>query len=206
MPANNMVFIVDDDAGVRNSLAFLLRSAGYEVEVFASATAFLGAYQPGRGGCLLLDVQMKPMSGSDLQQELNRRGWRIPVIFISGHATVPLAIAAIKAGAFDLLEKPFEGEGLLDCVRRALDRGDAAHGDRVLRVQLEQHLASLTAREREVLDLVADGLPSKLIARRLGISFRTVDVHRAHLMQKLQARSPADLIRFAMIVRSDPPR
>lgn len=199
---DNTILVVDDDAAVRNGLKFLLHSLGYVAEVFGSAQALLSAYDPERGGCILLDVQMPSMTGPELQQELNRRGWSIPVIFITGHGTIPLAIEAIKAGAFDLIEKPLQEEQLLDCIRRALAPPDRSNGDRILRAQLRARAASLTRREREVLALIAASGTSKVIARQLGISFRTVETHRAHIITKLHARGPADLIRFALIIES----
>ena len=196
------VFVVDDDAAVRKGLSFLLRAAEYTVEAFSSVLSFLEGYDPRRGGCLLLDVQMPRMSGVELQQQLNVRGWRIPVIFITGHGTVSLAIAAIKAGAFDFLEKPLREDALLECIERALNWNDTAHEGRLERAQLEARAALLTEREREVLDLVAAGEPNKIIARHLGISFRTVELHRAHIIEKLQARSLSDLIRMAIITKA----
>src|SRR5271167_2466822 len=198
------VFVVDDDAAVRQGLRFMLRAAGYSVEAFPSARSFLEDYDPRRGGCLLLDVQMPQISGLELQQRLNVRGWRVPVIFITGHGTVSLAIAAIKAGAFDFVEKPLREEALLECIERALNWHDTAHEERLERAQLEARAASLTEREREVLDLVATGEPNKIIARHLGISFRTVELHRAHIIEKLQARSLSDLIRMAIIMKARP--
>jgi two-component system, LuxR family, response regulator FixJ len=198
------VFIVDDDAAVRKGLAFSLRAAGYAVEAFPSALAFLEGYDPGRGGCLLLDVQMPGMTGVELQEQLNVRGWRIPVIFITGHGTVALAVAAIKAGAFDFIEKPLREETLLESIERALNWNDTAHAERLARAQLQAHAALLTEREQEVLDLVAAGEPNKIIARHLGISFRTVELHRAHILEKLQARSSSDLIRMAIILKTRP--
>jgi FixJ family two-component response regulator len=198
------VFVVDDDSAVRRGLRFLLRSAGYTVEAFPSALSFLQGYDPRQCGCLLLDVHMPQMTGLELQQQLNVRGWRIPVIFITGHGTVSLAIAAIKAGAFDFIEKPLREEMLLDCVERSLHRNDVAHEERLQRAQLEARAALLTSREREVLELVAAGEPSKIIARHLGISFRTVELHRAHIIEKLQARSLSYLIRMAIIIKTHP--
>ena len=198
------VFVVDDDAAVRKGLTFLLRAAGYTVEAFPSALSFLEDYDPRRGGCLLLDVQMPRMTGVELQQQLNVRGWRIPVIFITGHGTVSLAIAAIKAGAFDFVEKPLREEALLECIERSLNWNDTAREERLERAQLQARAALLTEREREVLDLVAAGEPNKIIARHLGISFRTVELHRAHIIEKLQARSLSDLIRMAIIMKARP--
>ena len=182
----------------------MLRAAGYTVEAIPSALSFLEDYNPRRGGCLLLDVQMPQMSGLDLQQQLNVRGWRIPVIFITGHGTVSLAIAAMKAGAFDFIEKPLREDALLESIERALHWNDRACEERLERATLQLRAALLTLREREVFELVATGEPNKVIARRLGISFRTVELHRAHISEKLQARSLSDLIRMGLIINSDP--
>jgi two-component system, LuxR family, response regulator FixJ len=203
MPAKT-VFVVDDDAAVRQGLRFLLRASGYTVEAFPSALSFLADYNPRRGGCLLLDVQMPRMTGLELQQQLNLRGWRIPVIFITGHGTISLAIAAIKAGAFDFIEKPLREEALLECIERSMHRTDTLHEERLERVQLEARAATLTTRERQVFELVAAGEPNKVIGRQLGISFRTVELHRAHIIEKLHARSLSDLIRMAIIMKTHP--
>jgi len=201
---NETVFVVDDDTAVRQGLRFMLRAAGYSVEAFPSARSFLEDYDPRRGGCLLLDVQMPQMTGLELQQRLNVRGWRIPVIFITGHGTVPLAISAMKAGAFDFIEKPLREDTLLESIERALHWNDRAYEERLERATLEVRAASLTPREREVFELVARGEPNKVIARNLGISFRTVELHRAHIIEKLQARSLSDLIRMGIILNSTP--
>ena len=197
------VFVVDDDAAVRQGLRFMLRAAGYSVEAFPSALSFLEDYDPRRGGCLLLDIQMPQMSGLDLQQQLNLRGWRIPVIFITGHGTVPLAIAAMKAGAFDFIEKPLREDAMLESIERALHWNDMAYEERLERATLQVRATLLTAREREVFELVAAGEPNKVIARHLGISVRTVELHRAHIIEKLQARSLSDLIRMGIIMNSN---
>ena len=201
---NETVFVVDDDTAVRQGLRFMLRAAGYSVEAFPSARSFLEDYDPRRGGCLLLDVQMPQMTGLELLQRLNVRGWRIPVIFITGHGTVPLAISAMKAGAFDFIEKPLREDALLESIERALHWNDRAYEERLERATLQVRMAALTAREREVFELVAAGEPNKAIARRLGISFRTVELHRAHIIEKLQARSLSDLIRMGIILNSNP--
>jgi two-component system response regulator FixJ len=203
---DKIVFVVDDDAAVRQGLRFMLRAAGYSVEAFPSARSFLEEYDPRQGGCLLLDVQMPQMSGLELQQRINVRGWRIPVIFITGHGTVQLAIAAVKAGAFDFIEKPLREEALLESIERALHWNDRAYEERLERATLQGRLALLTPREREVFELVAAGEPNKVIARHLGISFRTVELHRAHIIEKLQARSLSDLIRMAIIMNANPTR
>src|SRR5262244_1978380 len=198
------VFVVDDDAAVRQGLRFMLRAAGYSVEGFPSARSFLQDYDPRRGGCLLLDVRMPQMNGIELQQQLNVRGWRIPVIFITGHGTVSLAIAAMKAGAFDFIEKPLRENALVESIERALHWNNRSYEERLERAGLQVRAASLTPREREIFDLVAAGEPNKAIARRLGISFRTVELHRAHIIEKLHAQSVSDLIRMGIILNFNP--
>lgn len=199
------VFLVDDDEAVRNGLSFLLRAAGHDVDAFPSAAAFLAGYDPARRGCLVLDVRMPHMTGLELQHELNRRGWQLPAIFITGHGTVPIAIAAMKAGAFDFIEKPLQQELLLESVDRALRWDTATRDERMELTTLTAQAASLTAREREILDLVATGEPNKLIARRLGISYRTVEQHRSRIMEKLHARTTAEVIRMAILLRQGKP-
>ena len=194
------VFVIDDDAAVRQGLSFMLRSAGYSVEAFPSAHSFLEDYDPRRGGCLLLDVQMPRITGLELQQRLTLRGWRIPVIFITGHGTIPSAIAAMKSGAFDFIEKPLREDTLLESVERALHWNDKAYEERLERATLQGRAALLTPREREVFEFVAAGEPNKVIASRLDISFRTVELHRTHIIEKLKARSLSDLIRMAIIL------
>jgi two-component system, LuxR family, response regulator FixJ len=198
------VFVVDDDVAVRQGLRFMLRAAGYSVEAFPSARAFLEGYDPRQGGCLLLDVQMPQMTGPELQQQLNIRGWRIPVIFITGHGSVSLAIAAMKAGAFDFIEKPLREDALLESIERALHWNDKAYEERLERAAVQIRADLLSPREREVFELVVAGEPNKLIARRLGISFRTVELHRARIFEKLQARSLSDLIRMGIIINLTP--
>jgi FixJ family two-component response regulator len=197
------VYVVDDDEAVRRGLTFLLRTASHTVENFASASAFLDHYDPARRGCVLLDIRMPHMTGLELQQELNARAWSIPAIFMTGHATVPIAIAAMKAGAFDFIEKPLRDDALLESVERAL-RWDATHRvDRLRLAELKTRAASLTAREREVLELAANGEPNKEIGRRLGISFRTVELHRSHIFEKMGARTTSELIRMAILLSQD---
>src|SRR5262249_33664722 len=179
------VFVIDDDAAVRHGLSFMLRSAGYSAEAFPSAHSFLENYDPRLGGCLLLDVQMPRMTGLELQQRLNLRGWRIPVIFITGHGTIPSAIAAMKSGAFDFIEKPLREDTLLESVERALHWNDKAYEERLELATLQGRAALLTTREREVFELVAAGEPNKVIASRLGITFPTVQFHPTHIIQTL---------------------
>jgi FixJ family two-component response regulator len=196
------VFVVDDDEGVRNGLSFLLRTSGYAVETFSSAIAFLDAYGGCQRGCLLLDVRMPHMTGLELQQERNRRGWPIPTIFITGHATVSVAVAALRAGAFDFIEKPLRDDALIESIARARGQEETTHQERLQLVAVESRAALLTPREREVLDLVVTGEPNKIIARRLGISFRTVEIHRSHILEKMQARTIPHLIRMTMLLES----
>ena len=192
------VFVVDDDESVRGSLRFLLRSAGLESRAYGSAPEFLAAYDPGQPGCLVLDVRMPGMSGLELQQELNLRGAVIPVIFITGHGDIPMAVEAMQHGAHDFLQKPFRDEDLIARVQRALA------SDAKARTALEEHnairtrLDSLTPREREVLALMARGKPNKIMAHELGVSQRTVEIHRARVMEKSGASSLAELVRMVM--------
>ena len=196
--ANPTVFVVDDDESVRGSLRFLLRSAGLESEAFGSAPEFLAAYDTAQPGCLVLDVRMPGMSGLELQRELNLRGAVIPVIFITGHGDIPMAVEAMQHGAHDFLQKPFRDEDLIERVRGALARDARA------RAALEEHKAirgrldSLTPREREVLALMARGKPNKVMAHELGVSQRTVEIHRARVMEKSGASSLAELVRMVM--------
>jgi two-component system response regulator FixJ len=194
------VFVVDDDDAVRDSLRLLLKSAEITCQVFASAQDFLSAYDAAHPGCLLLDVRMPGMSGLEMQQELNMRGATLPVIFITGHGDIPMAVEAMQLGAFDFLQKPFRDQELLDRVQRALardmdNRARLRHTDRI-----RERLATLSPREREVLDLVTQGKANKMVAGDLGVSQRTVEIHRAHVMQKMEAGSLAELVRMMMAV------
>jgi two-component system response regulator FixJ len=196
--ADETVFVVDDDADARDSLCALLESAGVASEAHESARAFLSAYEPGRPGCLIADIRMPDMDGLELQEELNRRSAGLPVIVVTGHADVPLAVRAMKAGAVDLIEKPYDDELLLATVRRALVQ---AHGAREQHAAVEAakaRIASLSVRERQVLELLVAGQPNKIIAFELDISPRTVEIHRAHVMEKMEARSLSDLVRAAI--------
>ncbi len=195
------VYVVDDDEAVREGLGALLRAHGYAVEAFDSAQAFLAAVgdrPQDRPACLLVDVRMPGMSGLDLQREMKRRSPGLPVVVITGHGDVPMAVAALKAGAADFLEKPFDVDVLLSSLAEALrsrripaaDGGDA--GD------IARRLAELTPREREVMDLVIAGLSNKVIAHRLQIAVRTVEIHRGRVMDKMGARSLAELVRMAI--------
>jgi two-component system response regulator FixJ len=196
--ADEIVFVVDDDADQRDSLCALLESAGVASEAHESARAFLGAYQPGRSGCLIADIRMPDMDGLELQEELNRRNAGLPVIVVTGHADVPLAVRAMKAGAVDLIEKPYDDELLLATVRRALAKAHGAREQAAAIDAAKARIASLSARERQVLELLVAGQPNKIIAFELDISPRTVEIHRAHVMEKMEARSLSDLVRAAI--------
>lgn len=193
------VFIVDDDEAVRSSLRLLLKSLGHAALAYASAAEFLAGYDPDQPGCAVLDVRMPGMSGLELQDELNRRGAVIPVIFITGHGDVPMAVEAMQQGAFDFLQKPFREEDLVSRVQIALAKDREYRAGIGEKEQIRARLAALTARERQVLGLVTRGRPNKLIAADLGVSQRTVEVHRAHVMEKMAAGSIAQLVRMAMI-------
>ena len=193
-----LVFVVDDDEAVRSSTKLLLKSVGLPAVTYSSAQEFLDNYDQMQPGCVVLDVRMPAMSGLELQQLLNMRGAIIPVIFITGHGDIPMAVEAMQHGAFDFLQKPFRDQDLLDRVQKALEK------DRVNRVQLrektriQERRESLTPREREILELMTRGKPNKVMAADLGVSQRTVEIHRARVMEKMGASSLAQLVRMVM--------
>ena len=197
-PQPPVVFVVDDDDGVRRGMEFLLPSAGYEVRSFESGQAFLDACRPGMRGCVLLDVRMPGMDGLELQEHLKAKGIRIPVIIVTAFANVPMAVRAIQAGAFDFIEKPFEGADLLERIRRALVQEQQQAQDERQLAQTRDRLDSLTPRERQVMELVVSGKLNKQIAAELGISMKTVENHRARVMEKMQAESLAELVRMTL--------
>lgn len=194
---NQPIFIVDDDQAVRDSLRVLLESAGHVVRTYASARKFLSDAQLDQG-CLIVDCRMPEMSGLELQEELSRRGENIPVIVITGHGDVPLAVRAMTAGALDFIEKPFDGQRLLDSLARALEIGHQKRSRAAEAKAAQALLAQLTARERQVFDKLIKGNPNKIVAFELGISPRTVEVHRSKIMFKLHARSLSDLVRNSL--------
>lgn len=183
------VYVVDDDLQVRKSLHWLIEPLGLRVISCADANEFFGRYDPDVTACLVLDVRMPAMSGLDLQEALNARGIRLPIIFISGHADVPMSVRALKAGAFDFLEKPFNGQVLLDSIQRAIARDREIRQESAVEASLRLKLATLSERERQVMDLVLAGQTNKRIADTLGITVRTVEAHRAHIMDKMQVDS-----------------
>lgn len=197
-PSAPTIFIVDDDEGVRNSLCFLLKTVDLATRAFALASEFLEAYRPEQPGCLILDVRMPGMSGLELQQQLNVRGATIPVIFITGHGDVPMAVEAMQQGAFDFLQKPFRDQDLIDRVQRALERDARSRAALAEHAKIRQRLHSMTPREREVMRLMTSGKPNKIMAADLGVSQRTVEIHRARVMEKSGAASLAQLVRMVM--------
>lgn len=199
-----VIHVVDDDAAFRRSLVFLLESVGWPVRCYASAEEFLDAHPraPDDLGCLVLDIRMPMMSGLELQEALHARGMRPPVVFITGHGDVELAVQAMKHGASDFLQKPFRDQALLDAVAAAVRRGAEERARNALRDGAAALLGRLSPREREVARLIAKGLPNKAVARELDISEKTVHVHRQHIMEKAEVGSAAELAR--LMLRADP--
>jgi two-component system response regulator DctR len=192
------VFIVDDNDGVRDSIAELLDSVGLRHAAFASAQAFLDAFDLKVRGCLVLDVRMAHMSGPALQDRLNAMGAAIPIVFISGHADIEIAVRTMKAGAVDFVQKPYREQQLLDSINAALARDAAGRDASASSGEFAGRFQALSARERQVMELVVAGQSSKSIARRLSISHRTVELHRSHIFEKLAVQSVAELVRLAM--------
>lgn len=197
MTDRKLVHIVDDEEAIRRSASFMLKTSGYAVETWPTGAAFLREVRHAAEGCILLDVRMPEMDGLEVQQALLDRGVTMPVIVLTGHADVSIAVRAMKAGAVDFLEKPFEKAVLIAAIETAFGRLAVADGAAARATEAEVILAVLTPREREVLDGLAQGLPNKTIAYDLGISPRTVEVHRANLMAKLDVRSLSDALRLA---------
>ncbi|MDO9243882.1 MAG: response regulator [Rhodocyclaceae bacterium] len=197
MKANARIFIVDNDGAVRESLSLLLEQEDFSVETFDSAEAFLTNFQAGPHSCAIVDIRMPVMDGMQLQAELTRRGILLPIIFLTGHGDIPLSVRAIKQGAVDFLTKPVSGATLLESVRVALDESDRLNSVAAASQSAAERIASLTEREREVMALAVEGLSNKETARRLGISHRTVEIHRARIMHKTGADTLIDLLRIA---------
>jgi two-component system, LuxR family, response regulator FixJ len=198
MAAVALVHVIDDEDAVRESLSLLLESAGLSVRTYASATAFLGALPKLDVGCVLTDVRMPGLNGLELQRRLTQLGIRLPVIVMTGHGDVPIAVEALKAGAADFLEKPFDDVQLLAVFSSALAASEQTHDEAIAMARIAERLASLTPREREVLGHLVAGHPNKTIAYDLGASPRTIEVHRARVMEKMGARSLSELVRIAI--------
>ncbi|QNI34229.1 response regulator transcription factor [Alloacidobacterium dinghuense] len=196
-PAPATVYVIDDDGDVRASIQLLLKTVGLRGEAFASAQEFLRQNMPEGTSCLILDIRLPGMSGLEVQRKLIDAGLSIPIIFISAHADVDMAVRAMKLGAVEFLTKPFRPQELVDAVQQALQRDEGIQRERRDISELQRRYKTLTAREREVMALFVSGMPTKQIASRLGVSEVTAAVHRGHVMQKMQAGSPAELGRMA---------
>jgi FixJ family two-component response regulator len=199
-----VVYVIDDDDGMRRALSLLLSTVGYKTLVFATPSDFLAHFDPDTHGCLVLDIRMPGMSGLELQQHLNRTGSMLPVIFITGHGDVPMAVQAMKEGAFEFIQKPFRDQDLLDRINHALQQDAESRNNLARRADVVRRLETLTPRERQVMDMVVDGSANKVIAIDLNLSERTVEIHRAKVMEKMGARSVAHLVKLHLSLRSEP--
>ena len=199
----NVVYIVDDDPSVRHSLTWLIESVGMRVMTYASPSEFLQEYREGGAGCLILDVRMPETSGLDLQEQLIKGGFMLPIIIITGHADVPMAIRALKAGAFDFIEKPFNDQLLIERIQQAIEHCNNLTVKTQRRQKVIEMLSKLTAREKQVLDGVVAGKSNKVIAKELAISIKTVEVHRANVMSKMEANSLSELISKTLLANED---
>lgn len=195
------VFVVDDDPAVLDSLSLLVRSVGLQVETYESARDFLAAYDPDRPGCLVLDVRMPGISGLELQERLEKIGSTLPIVFVTAYGDVPMAVRAVKAGAVDFIQKPFRDQELLEKIGRAIEQNARLREESTTVEAIAQRMESLTPREREVMDHVVDGKSNKAIAHELDLSQRTVEIHRARVMEKMEADSLADLVRMVLLAR-----
>lgn len=193
-----VIFLIDDDDAVRDSLCAFLQAAGHRVEDYSSARKFLEIYSPERIGCLIVDIRMPDMDGIALQEEMRARKWNLPTIVMTGHGDVPLAVRAMKAGARDFLEKPLDHDQLQECIARALEVAVQSADSAAVANEAQARVETLTVREREVLEHLVAGHANKVIAHELGISPRTVEIHRAHLSEKLRSRTLSDIIRLAL--------
>ncbi len=194
------VFIVDDEAEVRDAMKLLMDSVGLAAETFASAQDYLDQFEPQRPGCLVLDIRMPGLSGLELQEKLSKDALHPPIVIITGHGDVPMAVRAVQAGAVDFIEKPFRDQVLLDSVHRAITRDAEQRGEASRLADIEARLQRLTPREKEVLDLVMTGMRNKVIAVELGVSQSTVEAHRAKVMEKMEARTLSDLMRMMLSI------
>lgn len=194
------VYIVDDDQAIRHAMELLMRSVGLDYEIFHSADDFLANHTNDRAGCLVLDIRMPGLGGLELQEKLNQMGSTLPIIFITGHGDVPMAVEAMQKGAVDFIQKPFRDQELLDRITEALKKDQERRSARDQQAEVSGRLDKLTKREREVMNLVVTGKPNKVIAYELGVSQRTVEIHRARVMEKMEARSLADLVRMHLAI------
>ena len=197
---NSTVYIVDDDQAIRYAMELLMRSVGLDYEIFHSADDFLADYTNDRAGCLVLDIRMPGLGGLELQEKLNELGSTLPIIFITGHGDVPMAVEAMQKGAVDFIQKPFRDQELLEQISEALKTDQERRSVRDQKSEVLNRAEKLTKREHEVMDLVVTGKPNKVIAYELGVSQRTVEIHRARVMEKMEARSLADLVRMHLAI------
>ena len=202
MKAQQIIYIVDDDETVLDATGLLVKSMGFEVRAFRSAIEFLASYSPELRGCLILDVRMPEMSGIELQRELNERKFGMPIIFITGHGDVPMAVEAMKHGAIDFLEKPYNDQQLLDNINKALELDTLNFAKHEENAIVEKNLKKLTPREHEVMTRVVSGESNKVIAIELGLSERTIEIHRSRVMSKMNCKSVAALVNLVSSVTS----
>jgi two-component system response regulator FixJ len=195
------VFIVDDDESIRKSMCFLMKSAGLHAQSYGNANAFLDCYRSDLSGCLVVDIRMPGMSGLELQRELNRQGSRLPLIIVTGHGDIAMAVQAMKEGAVDFIEKPFDDEVMLNRIQECLKSYAQSQEEQQKATQWSSRVAALTPREKEVMTMLAEGKANKVIANELGISSRTIEAHRARIMEKLEVGSLADIVRISMIMQ-----
>jgi two-component system response regulator FixJ len=197
------IYVVDDDDGMRRALDTLLSTVGYKTAVFSRPSEFLSQFKPEVHSCLVLDIRMPEMSGLEVQQQLNRRGSMLPVIFITGHGDVPMAVQAMKEGAFEFIQKPFRDQDLLDRINHALKQDADNRTNAARRSEVQHRVESLTPREKQVMNFIVDGSANKVIAIDLGLSERTVEIHRAKVMEKMGARSVAHLVKLHLTLADD---
>jgi two-component system response regulator FixJ len=197
------IYVVDDDDGMRRALDTLLSTVGYKTAVFSRPSEFLSQFKPEVHSCLVLDIRMPEMSGLEVQQQLNRRGSMLPVIFITGHGDVPMAVQAMKEGAFEFIQKPFRDQDLLDGINHALKQDADNRTNAARRSEVQHRVESLTPREKQVMNFIVDGSANKVIAIDLGLSERTVEIHRAKVMEKMGARSVAHLVKLHLTLADD---
>ena len=197
---NATIFIVDDDEAIRDSLDMLLKTVDLNTTTFGSGDEFLEAYDPDWEGCILLDIRMPGTSGMEVQKRLAESGCSIPIIFITGHGDIPMAVEAMHIGAFDFIQKPFRDQDLLDRIDQALTTSDEQEQQSARKKTVQNQFQTLTPREQEVMQFVVHGSANKVIAMDLGVSQRTVEIHRARVMEKMQARSLAELVRMALLI------